>query len=122
MRKRALILFTLAQTGCEYGENLSPFRPWNLEEVRSRLEREKRDSLKIEDLQVGTGAVASWGRRLKVETDVRYADGKVVYQGLIVTYVGFHGLLPDYLQDRFMLDWISQPGIQLGLNGMAVGG
>jgi hypothetical protein len=69
MLKRTLILLTLALTqwGCDidYGENLSPLKPWNLEEVRSRLEQEKRDWLTIEDLQVGTGAIASWGAASK---------------------------------------------------------
>ena len=128
MLKRTLILLILALTqwGCDidYGENqLDILHPWNLEEVRSRLEREKREFLKIEELQVGNGAIASWRRRLKAEIEVRYAnDGKIIYKGPIVTYFGFNGLLPDYLSDRFMLDWITQPGIQLGLNGMAVGG
>jgi hypothetical protein len=86
------------------------------------LEREKRDFLKIEDLHVGTGAIAAWGRRLKADIEVRYADGTVVYKGPVVTYVGFAGLMSDHLQDRFMLSWEEQPGIELGLNGMAVGG
>ena len=127
MLKRTLILLVLALTqwGCDvdYGENLYPLELWNLDEVRSRLEREKRESLKIEDLQVGNGAIASWGRQLKAEIEVRYADnGTTIYKGPIVTYFGFEGLLPDYLRDRFMLEWIGQAGIQLGLNGMAVGG
>ncbi len=127
MLKHTLILLVLALTqwGCDinYGENLSPLKPWNLEEVRPRLEREKRESLKIEDLRVGNGAIASWGRRLTAEIEVKYADdGTIIYKGPIVTYFGFHGLLPDYLSDRFMLGWIGQHGIQLGLNGMAIGG
>ena len=127
MLKRTLILLILAlsQWGCDinYGENLYPLEPRDLEEVRPRLEREKREFLKIEDLQVGNGAVASWGRRLKAEIEVRYADdGTVKYKGPLVTYVGFKGLLPDYLEDRFMLNFTRQGGIQLGLNGMAVGG
>lgn len=126
MLKRILILLILAltQAGCdvEYGEYVWPFEAWNLEEVRSRLEREKREFLKIEDLQVGDGAIASWGCRLKAEIDVRYADGgTIIYKGPLVTYVGFKGLLASDLPDRFMLS-SSQPGIQLGLNGMAVGG
>jgi len=127
MLKRTLILLVLALTqwGCDvdYGEDrLDILHPWNLETVRSRLEQEKRDFLKIEDLQVGNGAIASWRRRLKAEIEVRYADGTVIYKGPVVTYFGFNGLQPSYLSDRFMLDWITQPGIQLGLNGMAVGG
>ena len=117
-----VLILALTQAGCEYGENLYDIvEPWNLETVRSRLEQEKRDFLKIEDLQVGNGAIASWRRRLKAEIDVRYADGTVVYKGPVVTYVGFNGLLASDLQDRFMLS-DDQPGIQLGLNGMAVGG
>jgi hypothetical protein len=65
MLKRTLILLVLAlsQWGCDvdYGENLYPLELWNLEEVRYRLAREKREFLKIDDLQVGNGAIASWG-------------------------------------------------------------
>ena len=62
-------------------------------------------------------------RRLKAEIEVRYADdGTTIYKGPIVTYFGFKGLLPDYLSDHFMLNFTGQGGIQLGLNGMAVGG
>ena len=127
MPKRILILLILAltQAGCDidYGENLYPLEIWNLDEVHSRLEREKRESLKIEELQVGNGAIASWERRLKAEIEVRYAaDGAIIYKGPIVTYFGFHGLMPSYLSDRFMLNFTGQDGIQLGLNGMAVSG
>ena len=127
MLKRILILLVLALTqwGCDinYGENLYPLDLRNLEEVRPRLEREKRESLKIEDLRVGDGAIASWGRRLEAEIEVRYADdGATIYKGPLVTYVGFKGLMPSHLPDRFMLEWTGQAGIQLGLNGMAVGG
>ena len=103
------------------GEPL-PLKIWNLEEVRTRLEREKRELLKIEDLQVGDGTIASWGRRLKAEIEVRYADdGTTIFKGPLVTYVGFKGLLATDLHDRFMLN-DSQHGIQLGINGMALGG
>jgi len=117
--ERALIILVLAltQTGCDinYGENLYPLELWNLEEVRSGLEREKREFLKIEDLQVGDGAIASWGRRLKAEIEVRYAnDGTTIYKGPIVTYFGFHGLISSDLGDRFMLNFGDQDGIQLG--------
>ena len=127
MLKRILILLAVAlsQWGCDinYGENLYPLESKNLEEVRPRLEREKREFLKIEDLQFGNGAIASWGRRLKAEIDVRYADdGTTIYKGPLVTYVGFKGLLASDLPDRFMLNFSGQAGIQLGFNGMAVGG
>jgi hypothetical protein len=68
------------------GRTCLPFKPWSLDEVRSRLERGKREFLKIEELQVGNGAIASWGRRLKAEIEVRYADdGATIYKGPIVT-------------------------------------
>ena len=91
MLKRILILLALAlsQWDCDidYGENLYPLELWNLEEVRSHLEREKREFLKIEDLEVVKGSIASWGRRLKAEIEVRYAgDGTTIYKGPIVTY------------------------------------
>jgi hypothetical protein len=127
MLKRILVILVLALTqwGCDinYGENLYPLDLRNLEEVRPRLEREKREFLKIEGLEIGKGAIASWGRRLEAEIEVRYVDdGTTIYKGPIVTYFGFKGLLPDYLSDRFMLNFTRQGGIQLGLNGMAVGG
>ena len=78
MLKCALVVLVLAltQAGCDnYGENLYPLELWNLEEVRSRLEGERRKILKIEDLEVGKGPIASWGRRLKAGIEVRYADG-----------------------------------------------
>lgn len=123
MRLLLIVVVALSQVGCdvEYGENLIPSRPWNLDEVRSRLEREKREFLKIEDLKVGDGPVAAWGRRLKADIVVTYTDGTIIYQGPIVVYVGFRGLMADDLRDRFMLD-DAQQGIRLGLNGMAVGG
>ena len=43
----------------DYGENLYPLQIWNLEEIRSRLEQEKREFLKIEDLEVVKGPIAS---------------------------------------------------------------
>ena len=127
MLRRTLILLVLALTqwSCdvEYRKNLSPLALSNLEDFRSRLEQEKRTYLNIEDIQVGAGATASWGRRLKAEVEVRYAeDGAVIYKGPILTYFGYYTLFPSHLSDRFMLDWLRQAGIQLGLNGMAVGG
>lgn len=80
-RALTLLVLALAQAGCDvdYRENLSPLNLDDVEVFRSRLERDKRSYLKIEDLQVGTGAVASWGRRLKAEIEVKYADnGKTI--------------------------------------------
>ena len=127
MLKRILIIFVLAltQAGCdtEYGANFYPFSVEDLSSVRTRLEREKRELLKIEEIRVGNEPVAAWGRRIKADIEVRYTDGSIVYNGPIVTYYGFEiGLTTgDGLKDSHLLS-NAQPGIDLGLNGMAVGG
>ena len=125
MLKRLVILLALCipQLGCdvEYGEGLFPFEVRDLNRVQERLVREKRELLQIEDLKLGDGPLAAWGRRLSAEIEVRYANGGLIYQGPSRTYVGFHIALYDGLTDPNLLS-ISQPGIELGLNGMAVGG
>lgn len=133
MLKRTLILLTLilARAGCgaEYGEGLSPFVVDKLSEVlQQRIERDKRELLQIEDLKVGDGPVAAWGRRLSADIEVRYTDGTVVYRGPIFTYVGFIDITSIendiHNKDRHDRDshYLSSNhlGIQLGLNGMAV--
>ena len=94
MLKRLVILLALCipQLGCdaEYGENIYPYKIRDLEEVRGRLEREKREFIQIEDLEVGGGPVAAWGRRIKADVEIRYKDGTVVHKGPLLTYYGFH--------------------------------
>lgn len=95
MLKRTLIVLTitLLQVGCdaEWGENIYPFQAADLSDgARATLERRKRDLLKIEDLKIGIGPVAAWGRRISADVEVRYADGTIVYKGPITTYQGFH--------------------------------
>lgn len=127
MLKRTLILLTLilAQAGCgaEYGEGLSPFVVDKLSDVlRQSIERDKRELLQIEDLKVGDGPIAAWGRRLSADIEVRYADGSLVYRGLAFAYDGMIGSAWIHLDIKDgMLSW-EQQGIILGLNGMAVGG
>ena len=125
MLKRLVILLAICipHFGCdaEYGEGLSPFRVMNVEDVRGRLEQEKRELLKIKEIKIGDGPIAARGRRLTGQIEVRYADGGLIYQGPIRTYVGFQINLYNGLTDPNLLS-ISQPGIELGMNGMAVGG
>jgi hypothetical protein len=126
MMKRALILLVLAlvQSGCDYGEDISPFERYSLYEgLRQRLEREKRGLLQIEDIKVETGPVAARGRRLSADLTVRYSDGTLVYQGPIYTYVGFiniTGITNDIRSGPLLT--MNNEGIQPGLNGMAVDG
>ena len=119
-----LILFlALTQTGCDakLDTGLFPWEVWSLDTVRSRLEQEKRDFVKTVDEQVGQGSLAAWGRRIKADVDIRYADGTVVYNGPLVLYSEFHIALYNTIMEPHHLH-SSQGGIELGLNGMAVGG
>ena len=119
-----ILVLALAQTGCDYGEDISPFERHILNDsLRQRLEGEKRELLQIADIKVGTSPVAAWGRRLSADLTVRYSDGTLVYQGPIYTYVGFRditGIENDIRGGNLIRT--SNGGIQLGLNGMAVGG
>ena len=116
-------LLALAQVGCDAKLDTGLF-PWSirsLDHVRQRLEQEKRDSVKTVDEQVGQGSLAAWGRRISADVDIRYADGTVVYKGPLVLYSGFHIALDDTIMEPRHLS-LPHDGIELGLNGMAVGG
>jgi len=121
MRILILLILALAQFGCsQYGENLPPYDiPVLPEEGRLLREAAKRDSLQLEDLTVGTGPVAARGRRLTADIEVRYTDGTVVYRGAILSFPGF-GIVSNMRDSRLLST--TQEGIDLGLNGMAVGG
>ena len=121
MLKRVLILsiLILAQAGCsQSGENIGPYyiAPFP-EEGRLLREADKRNSLQLEDLTIGTGPVAARGRRLTADIEVRYTDGTVVYHGAILSFPGFG---PNMRSSQLLST--AQEGIDLGLNGMAVGG
>ena len=123
MLKHILILLILAMTGCsQSGQNIGPYyiSPFP-EEGRLLREAAKRDGLRLEDLTVGTGPVAARGRRLIADVEARYTDGTVVYRGTIITYPGFGVDLLNSISDSRLLS-MTQEGIDLGLNGMAVGG
>ena len=128
MLTRVLILLVLALTqwGCDskYGEDLSPFVRGKLDaQGQVDVERQKRELLGIEEIKVGDGPVAAWGRRLAASLIVRYTDGTLVYEGPIYTYVGFvdiTGIENDVRGGNLIRT--NNKGIQLGLNGMAVGG
>ncbi len=123
MLKRTLVLLVLAlaQAGCgyQYGD---VYEVETLgDPLRQRLEREKRDFVQIEDLKIGDGAVAAWGRKITAEVDIHQADGHFVFKGPVYDLVGFKGMPEAGLYDERLLASI-QPGVRLGLNGMAVGG
>ena len=123
MLKRILVILILALSGCsQSGQNIGPYYISPMpEEGRLLREAAKRDNLQLEDLTVGTGPVAARGRRLTADIEVRYTDGTVVYRGTVITYPGFGVDLLNSISDSRLLS-TTQEGIDLGLNGMAVGG
>jgi len=117
-----LLVIALAQFGCgyQYGDK---YEVETLgDPLRKRLEQEKRDFVQIEDLVVGTGPIASRGRRITAEVEIWQADGHFVFKGSIYDLVGFKGMPEAWLYDERLLTGPENPGIRLGLNGMAVGG
>ena len=126
MLKRALIIFALAltQAGCSVEEGVGPYRPTPMtNDNRDQLEGLKREFLNIEDLRIGDGPLAAWGRKIKANIEIRYADGTVIYEGSMFDNVGFEGsvFLLNANQTAGALA-TEQTGVWLGLNGMAVGG
>jgi hypothetical protein len=111
----------LLQYGCnQRGENVHPYDiPPFKEEWRLLREAEKRDGLKLEDLQVGSGPVAARARLLTADVEVRYTDGSLVYRGGILS-IDFSKVDGNIKDDRIIGS--EQWGIYLGLNGMRVGG
>jgi|APFre7841882630_1041343.scaffolds.fasta_scaffold22810_1 hypothetical protein len=90
--KRALVILVLAlaQTGCsiEGGD----YEPVLLtDESRQRLDQHKREFLSIEDIKLGDGPLAAWGRKIRADIEVRYTDATVAYRGTMFAYIGFHG-------------------------------
>ena len=117
----ALLILILAQFGCgyQYGD---VYEVETLgDPLRQRLEGEKREFVQIEDLKIGDGPLAAWGRKISAELDIHQADGTFIFKGPAYDLVGFKGMPEAGLYDERLLASI-QPGIRLGLNGMAVGG
>ena len=125
MLKYILIIFalTLTQAGCsiEEGGGLYDLIPMT-EDGRQLHERDKREFLSIEDIKLGDGPLAAWGRKISADIDVRYTDGTVAYRGPMFYYSGFLGsaFIHDATKETGTL--ADQTGIWTGLNGMAVGG
>jgi hypothetical protein len=126
MLKRVLILLILALTqfGCSIEEGGDVYKPVLLtDESRQRLEQHKREFLSIEDIKLGDGPLAAWGRKISADIEVKYTDGTVAYRGPMFVYSGFSGsaFIHDATQETGTLSF-GQTGIWLGINGMAVGG
>ena len=116
-----LLIIALAESGCFY-ESGDRYKSTELpSDGREQLERDKRELVRIEDLNIGNGSLASWNRKISVDMDVRYANGEVVYKGPAFAIIGFYGLPETGISDKGHIG-SNQIGIRLGLSGMAVGG
>jgi hypothetical protein len=120
------LALTLSQIGCtgEVEEEVGLHKPIDLTpQLRGGLERLKREFLQLEDIKMGDGPLAAWGRKITADIEVRYADGTLVYRGPAIVYFGMRGsvFIHDDIHERGMLS-LQQDGIILGLNGMAVRG
>ena len=128
MIRHALLLtiLVLAHTSCVTGiEYEGGFRPLSVNsKEREMFEAKKREFLQIEDLKIGTGPLAAYGRKITADVVIRYAsDGTLAYKGPMLTYWGTSGgvFIHNSLREAGALD-LQQLGILLGLNGMTVGG
>ena len=89
----ALLILALADTSCTATEEEGGYKPLTLDsEFRQETERLKREFLQIEELKIGTGPVAAWGRKITANVVVRYVgSGTVAYQGPVLAYYGLEG-------------------------------
>ena len=119
-RTLTLLILALAQFGCgyEYGEGKWPYEVIPMSDKgRQEGKRIKRELLQLEDIKVGDGPVAAWGRKISADLEVRYTDGTLVYKGLAFTYTGFKGMPETSVyHERHLGD---QPGILIGQASMA---
>lgn len=126
MLKRITIILILAltQVACAVDEGGPMFEPAPISAQHLEgAEWAKRELLHLEDIKVGNGSVAAWGRKISADIEVRYANGTLIYQGPIYAYNGVNGTVTIHnsLRKSGALSR-QQEGIILGLNGMAVGG
>jgi hypothetical protein len=119
-----LLILVLSQTGCAIHAEVQRSRPIvHTPEDIQFYERLKRELLQLEDIKVGEGPIAAAGRKLTAHITVRYRDGALAYEGPAVSYWGLEDdvFIHNSPREPHMLS-LSQEGIVLGLNGMAVGG
>lgn len=129
MSKRILIIlpFILTLASCDLGDlpEGGPFYepiPLTPEDLQG-AERSRREVLQLEEIKIGDGPLALWGRKISADLDVRYWDGRPIYKGPAFYYSGMAGsiALHNNIQESGLLS-LEQIGIMLGINGMAVGG
>ncbi len=111
-------VLALTQEGCGYERK----DIYSIEEIhpsrRERMEQEKRDLVKIEDLKIGNGPLAAWGRKISAHLRIDQADGTFIYEGPVFDLIGFDGFPESNKTDEHFLMGFNNPGVRLGLNGM----
>ena len=127
MSKRMLIILTLmlTQASCDLPEGGPFYEPAPLTaDILGATERAKRELLQLEEIKIGDGPLAVWGRKVSADLDVRYWDGRpIYYKGPAFFYWGMARsiTLHNNIQESGLLS-LEQTGIMLGINGMAGGG
>ena len=116
----------LSQIGCttEGNEEVGLYKPAGLpSESREGWERLKREFIQIEELKIGAGPIAAWGRKISADIDVRYADGQPVYRGPAFAYFGLVGsvMIHNNINESGAIS-LNDRGLLAGMNGMAIGG
>ena len=88
------------------------------EDGRQLHERDKRELLKIEELKLGSGPLAAWGRKISADIEVRHTDGTVAYRSPMFVSTGFHGsvFIHNASKEAGTLSF-GQTGIWSGING-----
>lgn len=119
-----LLIFVLSLPQISYAGLVEEYKAVDLTPtLQQGIEWAKRKFLQLEDLKIGDGPIAAWGRKVSADIEVRYTDGTLVYRGPAFAYVGLEGsvFIHNDVHERGILS-LQQDGIILGLNGMAVGG
>lgn len=92
-RLRLALILILSQTVCasEVEEGVGFNKPVELtSQLRQGLERSKREFLQLEDLTVGDGPLAAWGRKISTDIEARYTGGTHLYPGSAIAYQRAH--------------------------------
>jgi hypothetical protein len=115
-----LLVFAVVAGGCSIEQGVEGYQPIDSNSAaqgKASLQEFKRKNVKVEDIKVAEGGVAAYGRRVKANIHVRFADGTTMYEGPYQYDIGFFNA-------PFPRTTVSsvEHGIWLGLNGMGIGG
>ena len=113
-----IVALGLGLSGCSIEEGGGGYRPnGDLENIREQFQELKQQYVTVEDLKIGEGGVAAYGRRVRANIQAQFADGTKMYEGSYSHELGFFNVALKVSPIESI-----QLGVWLGLNGMAVGG